>query len=286
MKSLSLDLYVLSQLFCVISSMWNKQYSLIVLRGGGGSTRLQHVEQAVFPHPAGGSTHLQHVEQAVFPHPAGGSTHLQHVKQAVLPDPAGGTSHLQHVKQAVLPDPAEGTTHLQHVKQAVLPDPTGGSTHLQHVKQAILPDPTGGSTHLQHVKQAILPDPAGGSTHLQHVEQAVLPDPTGGSTHLQHVEQAVLAGDEQLVLLDDLVYLVEVDGLPPDVCQELTEVSGAFRDPVPDPVDDQRQSLVLRQHIRFARYQLLQFAVVEFQHFLVLHYVPDVAQNERFHGVY
>ena len=64
------------------------------------------------------------------------------------------------------------------------------------------------------------------------------------------MEQAVLAGDEELVLLDDLVDLVEVDGLPPDVGQEFPEVSGAFCDPVPDPVDDERQSLVLRQHVR------------------------------------
>ena len=78
------------------------------------------------------------------------------------------------------------------------------------------------------------------------------------------MEQAVLAGDEQLVLLDDLVHLVEVDGLPPDVGEEFPEVAGAFRDPVPDPMDDQRQSLVLRQHVRLARDQLLQFTVVEF----------------------
>ena len=69
-------------------------------------------------------------------------------------------------------------------------------------------------------------------------------------THLEHVEQAVLAGDEELVLLDDLVHLVEVDGLPPDMGEEFPEVTGAFRDPVSDPVDDQRQSLVLRQHVR------------------------------------
>ena len=100
------------------------------------------------------------------------------------------------------------------------------------------------------------------------------------------MEEAVLARDEQLVLLDDLVHLVQVDGLPPDVRQQLPEVTGAFRDPVPDPVDDQRQSLVLRQHVRLARYKLLQFTVVEFQDFLVLDYVANVAQNERLNGVY